>query len=74
MDWLDPFDDVPSWKEIGMSVEAELNNGSLVIGVLEQYDMTPGPDEQPLFRLKTNDAEMGWFDDIRRYRFMPPNA
>lgn len=74
MEWLDPFIDVPSWGEMGASVEAELMNGSVVFGTLEQYEMTPGPDEEPLFRLKTENDELSWFDDIKRFRFVPPNA
>lgn len=70
-EWLDPFDDVPSWRETGETVEAELTNGVMTGGTLDQYDMTPGPDEEPLFRLKTAEAELSWFDDIKRFRYAP---
>lgn len=68
-DWFDPFDNGPDWKDEGKTVEVELNDGILLSGTLEIYDMTPGPDEIPLFRVKTDSSELRWFDDIRRYRF-----
>lgn len=71
MKWLDPFDDLPSWTEMGKRIEAELNNGEIVTGIIEEYDMTSGDDEQPLFLLKTDESEFRWFDDIKRFRYLP---
>jgi len=71
MDWLDPFEDGPDWKDGGKAVELELTDGTVVRGVLDLYDMTPGPDEAPMFRVKTDSRTLSWFDDIRSYRFAP---
>lgn len=74
MKWLDPFNDAPSWTELNEQVEAELNSGGLVVGIIEEYEMTPGPDEQPLVRLKTARQTYRWYDDIKRFRYLAPNA
>lgn len=74
MEWLDPFEDAPGWTELNKRVEAELNTGDFVEGVIEEYEMTPGPDEQPLVRLKTDSGSLSWYDDIKRFRYLEPNA
>ena len=69
-DWLDPFDDIPDWHDMGKQVEAETTDGAHVIGELEYYDMTPGPNENPLFHLVVEGRKLNWFDDVAKFRYI----
>ncbi|TAA12457.1 hypothetical protein EA658_09880 [Pseudoxanthomonas winnipegensis] len=55
-------DEWPDWKDLGRKVTATYADGRVVTGKLGYTDMTPGPDESPLFVIETDTGEESFFD------------
>lgn len=73
--WRNALNDVPCWEDMGRTIRAKLVSGDIVMGVLQQYDMTPGPDELPLFKLMLDDlTPYSWFDDVVYWYSVPNGA
>lgn len=63
-EWKEAYsDDFPYWQDGGKRVEIKLEDGSIVSGRLVIVDMTPGPDEHPIFvvrpRGRSPDVSLG---------------
>jgi hypothetical protein len=62
----------PDWKDDGAMVEVKLPDRAFpVIGKLFVSDMTPGPDECPVFRIRLPDGSDASFVDHDKWRFWP---
>lgn len=64
MHWI--TDDYPDWKDVGKRVEAELEDGRVVVGDLgadDWYDV-------PIFEIETDDGETHSFAANKRWRFI----
>lgn len=47
---------LPYWGDDGKRIDICHPDGTIETGVLVEYDMTPGPNELPLFRLVKDDG------------------
>ena len=67
MAWGDKW---PDWQDTGKRVELTLADGRKVVGTLRADDMTPGPDEAPIFTVKLDDGLTIDFVDHEDWRFV----
>jgi hypothetical protein len=70
MVWGDKW---PNWQDIGKRVELTLESGVKVVGKLTYEDMTPGPDEAPIFEVELDDGSKIGFVDHEDWRFVTPS-
>jgi hypothetical protein len=55
--------DWPHWGDEGKRVQVKYRDSTEAEGVLVMEDMTPGPDELPLFTIRKDDGtQASWFD------------
>ena len=55
--------DWPHWGDEGKRVQVKYRDATEAEGVLVMEDMTPGPDELPLFTIRKDDGmQASWFD------------
>lgn len=62
----------PDWCDLGKRVEVVYADGTTAQGVLAYDDMTPGPDEAPLFYVRKDDGTQTSFFDHKTWRFIAP--
>jgi len=59
----------PDWKDAGRRIEARYQDGTTANGKLEIEDMTPGPDETPMFIIRKDNGERASFVDCVEFRY-----
>jgi hypothetical protein len=60
----------PDWQDTGKFVEITMPDGRIFVGRLMANDMTPGPDEAPIFTVHSEKESLD-FCDADSWRFVP---
>lgn len=68
-DWVKFGDDWPHWQDSGRRVDIKLKSGSIISGKLEIIDQTPGPDELPIFKIRTDAGDLESFAEHEFFRW-----
>lgn len=69
-DWKESGSDWPDWQDGGKRIEVRYKGGLIATGVLEIKDMTPGPDEAPIFIVRKDDGAEASFVDADYWRYL----
>lgn len=69
-EWQDRSALWPDWGDGGRQVEVEYDDGTVVRGKLDLYEMTPGPDEAPVFRVVDSAGAQHSWEDHKRWRYL----
>lgn len=69
-EWHEWGENWPDWRDAGRRVEMRLEDGSIVCGILRVDDMTPGPDEAPIFVIEDSEGVKHSFVEHKQWRYV----